>query len=144
MALVATLVANPSNPVLTASLGEAAADAILGGGGGSGGSGSRLRCSNAGLRCGRGGLSNRIGGAAGRVLRIGVDIGRQGVDARHKRILDPVEERSGARAECGALGTIRRVGRCGYSDVSSFRKLFKRATSVTPADYRERFRLRAR
>lgn len=31
---------------------------------------------------------------------------------------------------------------CGYSDASSFRKLFKRATSLTPADYRERFRLR--
>ena len=35
------------------------------------------------------------------------------------------------------------VERCGYSDASSFRKLFKRATSLTPADYRERFRLRA-
>jgi len=36
------------------------------------------------------------------------------------------------------------VERCGYSDVPSFRKLFKRETSLTPADYRERFRLRAR
>ena len=34
------------------------------------------------------------------------------------------------------------VERCGYSDASSFRKLFKRATSLTPADYRDRFRLR--
>jgi hypothetical protein len=33
--------------------------------------------------------------------------------------------------------------RCGYSDVPSFRKLFKRETTLTPGDYRERFRLRA-
>ena len=36
------------------------------------------------------------------------------------------------------------VERCGYSDAPSFRKLFKRETSLTPASYRERFRLRAR
>jgi len=35
------------------------------------------------------------------------------------------------------------VERCGYHDSASFRKLFKRATHLTPADYRERFRLRA-
>jgi len=36
------------------------------------------------------------------------------------------------------------VDRCGYRDVSSFRKLFKRDTALTPLDYRARFRLRAR
>lgn len=36
------------------------------------------------------------------------------------------------------------VERCGYHDSASFRKLFKRARRIwTPADYRERFRLRA-
>ena len=34
------------------------------------------------------------------------------------------------------------VERCGYSDSASFRKLFKRATAITPGDYRERYRLR--
>lgn len=53
-------------------------------------------------------------------------------------------ERAKALLETTHLSFDEIVGRCGYSDVSSFRKLFKRATSVTPADYRERFRLRAR
>jgi transcriptional regulator GlxA family with amidase domain len=52
-------------------------------------------------------------------------------------------ERAKALLESTRLSFDEVVERCGYSDVSSFRKLFKRATSMTPADYRERFRLRA-
>lgn len=52
-------------------------------------------------------------------------------------------ERAKALLETTLLSFEEIVGRCGYSDVSSFRKLFKRATTLTPADYRERFRLRA-
>jgi transcriptional regulator GlxA family with amidase domain len=53
-------------------------------------------------------------------------------------------ERAKALLETTHLSFDEIVERCGYSDVSSFRKLFKRATTLTPADYRERFRLRAR
>ena len=53
-------------------------------------------------------------------------------------------ERAKALLETTHLSFDEIVDRCGYSDVSSFRKLFKRATTLTPADYRERFRLRAR
>jgi transcriptional regulator GlxA family with amidase domain len=53
-------------------------------------------------------------------------------------------ERAKALLETTHLSVDEIVTRCGYSDVSSFRKLFKRATSITPNDYRERFRLRAR
>ena len=53
-------------------------------------------------------------------------------------------ERAKALLEATHLTFDEVVERCGYSDVSSFRKLFKRATTLTPADYRERFRLRAR
>jgi transcriptional regulator GlxA family with amidase domain len=53
-------------------------------------------------------------------------------------------ERAKALLETTHLSFDEVVERCGYSDVSSFRKLFKRATALTPADYRERFRLRAR
>lgn len=52
-------------------------------------------------------------------------------------------ERAKALLETTLLSFDEIVERCGYSDSSSFRKLFKRATSLTPADYRERFRLRA-
>ena len=52
-------------------------------------------------------------------------------------------ERAKALLETTRLSFDEVVERCGYSDVSSFRKLFKRATALTPADYRERFRLRA-
>ncbi len=52
-------------------------------------------------------------------------------------------ERAKALLETTRLSFDEVVGRCGYSDVSSFRKLFKRATTLTPADYRARFRLRA-
>ena len=52
-------------------------------------------------------------------------------------------ERAKALLEATHLSFDEVVERCGYADVSSFRKLFKRATSMTPADYRERFRLRA-
>lgn len=51
-------------------------------------------------------------------------------------------ERAKTMLEASHLSLDEIVERCGYSDVSSFRKLFKRATSMTPADYRERFRLR--
>jgi transcriptional regulator GlxA family with amidase domain len=53
-------------------------------------------------------------------------------------------ERAKALLEASRLSFEEIVERCGYSDVSSFRKLFKRATTLTPMDYRERFRLRAR
>jgi transcriptional regulator GlxA family with amidase domain len=53
-------------------------------------------------------------------------------------------ERAKALLETTHLGFDEVVERCGYRDASSFRKLFKRATSLTPNDYRERFRLRAR
>jgi transcriptional regulator GlxA family with amidase domain len=51
-------------------------------------------------------------------------------------------ERAKALLETSRLSFDEIVERCGYSDVSSFRKLFKRATTMTPADYRGRFRLR--
>ena len=53
-------------------------------------------------------------------------------------------ERAKAMLEATHLSFDEIMERCGYSDVSSFRKLFKRATTLTPVDYRERFRLRAR
>ena len=53
-------------------------------------------------------------------------------------------ERAKALLEATQLTFDEVVERCGYTDVSSFRKLFKRATTLTPAGYRERFRLRAR
>ena len=53
-------------------------------------------------------------------------------------------ERAKALLEATQLSFDEVVERCGYSDVPSFRKLFKRETSLTPGDYRERFRLRAR
>lgn len=52
-------------------------------------------------------------------------------------------ERAKALLETTLLSFEEIVERCGYSDTSSFRKLFKRATSLTPADYRQRFSLRA-
>jgi transcriptional regulator GlxA family with amidase domain len=52
-------------------------------------------------------------------------------------------ERAKALLEASRLSFDEIVERCGYSDVSSFRRLFKRATSLTPGDYRERFRLRS-
>lgn len=51
-------------------------------------------------------------------------------------------ERAKALLETSHLSFEEIVERCGYSDASSFRKLFKRATTLTPNDYRERFRLR--
>jgi len=53
-------------------------------------------------------------------------------------------ERAKALLEATQLSFDEVVERCGYSDVPSFRKLFKRETSLTPGHYRERFRLRAR
>jgi transcriptional regulator GlxA family with amidase domain len=52
-------------------------------------------------------------------------------------------ERAKALLESTLLSFDEIVERCGYKDSASFRKLFKRDTSLTPADYRERFRLRA-
>lgn len=51
-------------------------------------------------------------------------------------------ERAKALLETSLLTFDEIVERCGYSDVSSFRRLFKRATTLTPGGYRERFRLR--
>lgn len=52
-------------------------------------------------------------------------------------------ERAKALLETTLMSFDEIVERCGYHDSGSFRKLFKRATHLTPADYRERFRLRA-
>jgi transcriptional regulator GlxA family with amidase domain len=51
-------------------------------------------------------------------------------------------ERAKALLETTHLSFDEIVERCGYSDTASFRKLFKRATAITPGDYRERYRLR--
>jgi transcriptional regulator GlxA family with amidase domain len=51
-------------------------------------------------------------------------------------------ERAKALLESTHLSFEEIVERCGYSDSASFRKLFKRATAITPGDYRERYRLR--
>ena len=59
------------------------------------------------------------------------------------RVLQLHVERAKALLETTQLSFEEVCERVGYSDVSSFRKLFKRATTLTPADYRERFRLRA-
>lgn len=53
-------------------------------------------------------------------------------------------ERAKALMETTHLSVEEIIERCGYADVSSFRKLFKRETTLTPGEYRERFRLRAR
>jgi transcriptional regulator GlxA family with amidase domain len=51
-------------------------------------------------------------------------------------------ERAKALLETSLLSFDEIVERCGYRDASSFRRLFKRATALTPAEYRERYRLR--
>lgn len=51
-------------------------------------------------------------------------------------------ERAKALLETTHLSFDEIVERCGYGDSGSFRKLFKRATAITPRDYRERYRLR--
>ena len=51
-------------------------------------------------------------------------------------------ERAKALLETTHLSFEEIVERCGYSDSGHFRKLFKRATAITPGDYRERYRLR--
>lgn len=60
----------------------------------------------------------------------------------------PIEYVQGIRIEHakqaleGSDETVEDIcGRCGYEDCSFFRRLFKRATALTPADYRRRFRL---
>ena len=52
-------------------------------------------------------------------------------------------ERAKALLETTHLSFEEIVERCGYNDSASFRKLFKRATAITPGDYRERYRLRS-
>lgn len=52
-------------------------------------------------------------------------------------------ERACALLESTLLSLDEVVERCGYSDVASFRKLFKRQTTLTPTEWRNRFRLRA-
>ena len=59
-----------------------------------------------------------------------------------KRIQRLRVERAKALLETTHLSLEEIVERCGYADAASFRKLFKRATALTPGDYRERFRLR--
>ncbi len=51
-------------------------------------------------------------------------------------------ERAKALLETTHLSFDEIVARCGYNDSGSFRKLFKRATAMTPGDYRDRYRLR--
>ena len=51
-------------------------------------------------------------------------------------------ERAKALLETTHLSFEEIVERCGYNDSASFRKLFKRATAITPGDYRDRYRLR--
>lgn len=53
-------------------------------------------------------------------------------------------ERAKALLETTHLSFEEIVGRCGYQDVSSFRRLFKHVVSMTPNDYRGRYRLRPR
>ncbi|MCQ4166146.1 GlxA family transcriptional regulator [Tahibacter harae] len=53
-------------------------------------------------------------------------------------------ERAKALLETTHLSFEEIVGRCGYQDVSSFRRLFKQVVSMTPNDYRGRYRLRGR
>lgn len=43
----------------------------------------------------------------------------------------------------GNLAPEKIVDRVGYADMSSFRRLFREHTGMTPHDYREKFRARA-
>lgn len=52
--------------------------------------------------------------------------------------------RAKALLESTLLDLPQILQQCGYSDVASFRKLFKRLTGLTPTQYRSRFRLRGR
>jgi transcriptional regulator GlxA family with amidase domain len=52
-------------------------------------------------------------------------------------------ERAKALLETTRLSLDDITGRCGYEDVSSFSKIFKRWSQVTPKDYRRRFGLRS-
>jgi transcriptional regulator GlxA family with amidase domain len=52
-------------------------------------------------------------------------------------------ERAKALLETTRLSLDDITARCGYSDVSSFSKIFKRRTQITPKDYRRRFGLRS-
>jgi transcriptional regulator GlxA family with amidase domain len=51
-------------------------------------------------------------------------------------------ERAKALLETSNLPAEEIAKRCGYQDISAFRKLFKRITQLTPKHYRERFSLR--
>jgi transcriptional regulator GlxA family with amidase domain len=53
-------------------------------------------------------------------------------------------ERAKVLLETSGLSLPELVEQVGYSDVASFRKLFKRLSTLTPAEYRARFRLRGR
>ena len=66
-----------------------------------------------------------------------------GLTSAINHIQHPRVERAKALLESTLMSFDEIVERCGYHDSASFRKLFKRDTSLTPADYRERFRLRA-
>ncbi|WP_093717784.1 AraC family transcriptional regulator [Actinacidiphila alni] len=49
------------------------------------------------------------------------------------------------RGDPGANGPVAQISHSvGYLDVSNFRRLFQRATGVTPSEYRRRFGIAAR
>jgi transcriptional regulator GlxA family with amidase domain len=52
-------------------------------------------------------------------------------------------ERAKGLLESSALSLEDITGRCGYENVSTFSKVFKRWTNVTPREYRSRFGLRS-
>lgn len=51
-------------------------------------------------------------------------------------------ERAKALLERSGMTLHEIMAQCGYGDIASFRKLFKRLTGLTPAVYRQRFSLR--
>ncbi|WP_229425497.1 helix-turn-helix domain-containing protein [Massilia sp. Se16.2.3] len=50
-------------------------------------------------------------------------------------------ERAKALLETTALPLDEITARCGYEDVASFSKVFKRWAALTPREYRQRFSL---
>ena len=52
-------------------------------------------------------------------------------------------ERAKGLLESSMLSLEDITGRCGYENVSTFSKVFKRWTDVTPREYRSRFGLRS-
>jgi transcriptional regulator GlxA family with amidase domain len=52
-------------------------------------------------------------------------------------------ERAKALLESTQMSLQEITGRCGYEDVSTFSKIFKRRTQLTPREYKSRFCVRA-